>query len=237
MPGTTTVALIDDHQTLLDLLTFAISGENDIEVVGTATTAAEGQRMVERTGPDVVLLDFALPDLDGVTLAAMLLDRHPDVRVVMLTASEDAELISRAATAGASGFVAKSGALDQVLDAVRSARSGSMIVDPAYLARLGSAGQSPAGRPDGPAAQRRPLLTPRELEVLELLGRGKDPRTIARELSISLHTCRGYVKSTLAKLDCHSQLEAVVTAGRMGILRGPAFEPIAPRNRGPMVRR
>ena len=153
--GGTTVALIDDHQTLLDLLTFAMANEDDIDVVGTATTAADGERLVERTRPDVVLLDFALPDVDGVTLAAMLVDRHPDVRVVMLTASEDAELISRAATAGASGFVAKSGALDQVLDAVRSARNGSMIVDPVFLARLGSVGrraqaeeQAGLGRPE-----------------------------------------------------------------------------------------
>ena len=227
----TTVALIDDHQTLLDLLTFAMANEDDIEVVGTATTAADGQRLVERTRPDVVLLDFALPDVDGVTLAATLVGRYPDVRVVMLTASEDAELISRAATAGASGFVAKSGALDQVLDAVRSARSGSMIVDPVFLARLGSAGR----RAQEQAGPHRPLLTPREQEVLELLGRGKDPRTIARELSISLHTCRGYVKSTLAKLDCHSQLEAVVTAGRLGLLRGPVMQP-ALGGRGSMAR-
>ena len=224
MARTTTVALIDDHQTLLDLLTFAMASEADIEVVGTATTAAEGQRLVERTGPDVVLLDFALPDVDGVTLAATLVGRHPSVRVVMLTASEDAELISRAATAGASGFVAKSGALDQVLDAVRSARSGSMIVDPIFLARLGSSGRTRA-QAEEQAGPRRPVLTPREQEVLELFGRGKDPRTIARELSISLHTCRGYVKSTLAKLDCHSQLEAVVTAGRLGLLRGPVMQP------------
>lgn len=225
MRGTTrtTVALIDDHQTLLDLLTFAMASEDDIDVVGTATTAAEGQRLVERTRPDVVLLDFVLPDVDGVTLAAALVDRYPDVRVVMLTASEDADLISRAATAGASGFVAKSGALDQVLDAVRSARSGSMIVDPVFLARLGSGGRQQARAEQ--AGPRRPVLTPREQEVLELLGRGKDPRTIARELSISLHTCRGYVKSTLAKLDCHSQLEAVVTAGRLGLLRGPVMQP------------
>ena len=219
----TKVALIDDHQTLLDLLTFAMANEDDIEVVGTATTAADGQRLVERTRPDVVLLDFALPDVDGLTLAATLVDRHPDVRVVMLTASEDAELISRAATAGASGFVAKSGALDQVLDAVRSARSGSMIVDPVFLARLGSVGRR--AQAEEQAGLGRPVLTPREQEVLELLSRGKDPRTIARELSISLHTCRGYVKSTLAKLDCHSQLEAVVTAGRLGLLRGPVMQP------------
>jgi DNA-binding NarL/FixJ family response regulator len=220
---TTKVALIDDHQTLLDLLSFAMASEEDIEVVGTATTAAEGQQLVERTTPDVVLLDFVLPDVDGVTLAAALVDRHPSIRIVMLTASEDAELISRAATAGAAGFVAKSGALDQVLDAVRTARSGSMIVDPIFLARLGSGGRTRSQ--EEPAGVRRPVLTPREQEVLELLGRGKDPRTIARELSISLHTCRGYVKSTLAKLDCHSQLEAVVTAGRLGLLRGPVMQP------------
>ena len=234
MGRTTTVALIDDHQTLLDLLTFAMANEDDIEVVGTATTAAEGQRLVERTRPDVVLLDFVLPDVDGVTLAAMLVDRHPSVRVVMLTASEDAELISRAATAGAAGFVAKSGALDQVLDAVRTARSGSMIVDPVFLARLGSAGRA-RSQAEEQRGLHRPVLTPREQEVLELLGRGKDPRTIARELSISLHTCRGYVKSTLAKLDCHSQLEAVVTAGRLGLLRGPVMQP-ALGGRGSMAR-
>jgi DNA-binding NarL/FixJ family response regulator len=226
MRGTTTVALIDDHQTLLDLLTFAIAGEDDIVVVGTATTAADGQRLVDSARPDVVLLDFVLPDVDGVTVAAALVDRHPGVRVVMLTASEDAELITRAAMAGACGFVAKSGALDHVLDAIRSARAGSMIVDPVFLSRLGSAGRASA-TPAEPADSRKPLLTPREREVLELLGRGKDPRTIARELTISLHTCRGYVKSTLAKLDCHSQLEAVVMARRLGLLQSPQrFDPV-----------
>jgi DNA-binding NarL/FixJ family response regulator len=222
MHGTTTVALIDDHQTLLDLLGFAIAEEKDIVVVGTATTGADGQRLVERTRPDVVLLDFVLPDVDGVTVAAALVDRCPGVRVVMLTASEDTQLITRAAMAGACGFVAKSGALEHVLDAIRSARAGAMIVDPVFLARLGSAGRRSAAEEDE-AAARRPVLTPREQEVLELLGRGKDPRTIARELTISLHTCRGYVKSTLAKLDCHSQLEAVVMARRLGMLQSPQW--------------
>jgi DNA-binding NarL/FixJ family response regulator len=218
MAGETTVALIDDHQTLLDLLSYAIAGEDDLVVVGTATTGAEGQRLVERTEPDVVLLDLVLPDIDGFTVAAALALRQPDARVIMLTASEDAELVSRAATAGACGVVAKSGALGQVLDAIRSARHGTMIVDPSYLTKLAAPRRTPAPEPADSGI--RPVLSPREQQVLDLLGRGKDPRTIARELSISLHTCRGYVKSTLAKLDSHSQLEAVVKARRLGMLPG-----------------
>jgi DNA-binding NarL/FixJ family response regulator len=217
----TTVAIIDDHQTLLDLLSFAMGGEDDIAVVGTATTGAEGLRMVDCTHPDVVLLDFVLPDTDGVKVAGQLVDRHPGVRVVMLTASEDTGLISRAAAAGAAGFVAKTSALEQVLDAIRSARSGSMVVDPAFLAGLLA---SRSRQPQQVPAGGRPALTPREMEVLNLLGSGLDPRTIARQLSISLHTCRGYVKSMLAKLDCHSQLEAVVTASRLGLLPAPTVD-------------
>jgi DNA-binding NarL/FixJ family response regulator len=219
----TTVAIIDDHQTLLDLLSYAMGGEDDIAVVGTATSGADGLRMVELARPDVVLLDFVLPDIDGVSVAAELVQLHPEVRVVMLTASEDSGLISRAAAAGAAGFVAKTSALDQVLDAIRSARAGLMVVDPVFLAGL-LTGRSRAAEGARGAGAGQPVLTPRELEVLQLLGTGLDPRSIARQLSISLHTCRGYVKSMLAKLDCHSQLEAVVTAGRLGLLPAPAVD-------------
>jgi DNA-binding NarL/FixJ family response regulator len=223
----TTVALIDDHQTLLDLLSLAITAEHDLAVVGTATTAAAGRRLVDRTEPDVVLLDFALPDGDGITLATELAEHHPQIRVVMLTASQDAALISRAAAAGAAGLVAKSGALGQVLKTIRSARTGSMVVDPILLAGLTPAPPDPQQFEDARAVRNRPQLTVRELDVLALLAVGKDARTIAHELLISLHTCRGYVKSLLAKLESHSQLEAVVKAGRLGLLPGPALIPAA----------
>ena len=137
----------------------------------------------------------------------------------MLTATHDGSLISRAAAAGVCGFVAKTGAFGEVLSAIRTARSGSMVIDPTVLARL-----VPSQRKTAEEESDRmvaPLLTPREQEVLGLLGAGMDARAIARTLSISLHTCRGYVKSVLAKLDCHSQLEAVVAAGRLGLLPPP----------------
>ncbi len=175
--------------------------------------------MVEQTRPDLVLMDFGLPDKDGVTTAAEVLRRQPTTRVVMLTATHDGSLISRAAAAGVCGFVAKTGAFGEVLSAIRTARTGSMVIDPTVLARL-----VPSQRKSAEADSDRmvaPLLTPREQEVLSLLGAGMDARAIARTLSISLHTCRGYVKSVLAKLDCHSQLEAVVAAGRLGLLTHP----------------
>jgi DNA-binding NarL/FixJ family response regulator len=215
----TKVVIVDDHQTLVDLLRLALSAESDIDVVGTAGTAAEGLRMVDSTRPDLVLMDFGLPDSDGVTTAAEVLVRQPSTRVVMLTATHDGSLISRAAAAGVCGFVAKTGAFGEVLSAIRTARSGSMVIDPTVLARL-----VPSPRTANDEDSDRlvaPLLTPREQEVLGLLGAGMDARAIARTLSISLHTCRGYVKSVLAKLDCHSQLEAVVAAGRLGLLPPP----------------
>jgi DNA-binding NarL/FixJ family response regulator len=215
----TRVVIVDDHQTLVDLLRLALSAEPDIDVVGAAGTAGEGLRLIEQARPDLVLMDFGLPDKDGVTTAAEVVRRHPATRVVMLTATHDGSLISRAAAAGVCGFVAKTGAFGEVLSAIRTARSGSMVIDPTVLARL-----VPSQRRSGENDSDRlvaPVLTPREQEVLGLLGAGMDARAIARTLSISLHTCRGYVKSVLAKLDCHSQLEAVVAAGRLGLLPAP----------------
>jgi DNA-binding NarL/FixJ family response regulator len=213
---TTKIVLIDEHQTFLDLLTLAIDREKDLAVVGTARSVAEGRRVVARTGPDLVLLESVLPDGDGVAMAATLVERHPGLRMIVLTAAEDAGLVARVAAVGASGFLAKSGALAQVIDAIRTARSGSMIVDPLFLARLQAA--MSAQKSAQPGTPPWPSLTDREFDVLRRLDEGKDPRTIARELSISLHTCRGYVKSLLAKLDSHSQLEAVVTGRRRGLL-------------------
>ncbi|HVC74441.1 MAG TPA: response regulator transcription factor, partial [Mycobacteriales bacterium] len=185
----------------------------------TAGTSGEGLQLVDQTRPDLVLMDFGLPDKDGVTTAAEVLRRQPSTRVVMLTATHDGSLISRAAAAGVCGFVAKTGAFGEVLSAIRTARTGSMVIDPTVLARLVPSQRKPTEADSDRMVA--PLLTPREQEVLSLLGAGMDARAIARTLSISLHTCRGYVKSVLAKLDCHSQLEAVVAAGRLGLLPHP----------------
>jgi DNA-binding NarL/FixJ family response regulator len=205
------VLVVDDHQTFAELLALALQGEAALSYVGHARTSAEALDLVGRLSPDVVLMDVQLPDVDGLTTTQRLLEQHPHLRVVVLTAHAEAALVARAAIAGACGFLSKDGALRDVLQALRTAHRGGMVV-PAHLL---------AGALRGDAADDRPVassLTSRERDVLRLLGRGADARTIARELGISVHTCRGYVKGVLAKLGAHSQLEAVLAAIRLGLL-------------------
>jgi DNA-binding NarL/FixJ family response regulator len=208
-----TVLVVDDHQTFAELLALALEAEPALRYVGHARDSAEATRLVAELKPDVVLMDVQLPDVDGLTTTERLIADRPDLRVVVLTAHTDPALVTRAAAAGAAGFLPKDGALRDVLQALRTAHRGGMVVPSQLLAGALAAPPVPA-RPAVPAG----TLTGREHEVLRLMGQGMDVRTISRDLGISPHTCRGYVKSILAKLDAHSQLEAVMTAIRLGLL-------------------
>jgi DNA-binding NarL/FixJ family response regulator len=208
----TRVLIVDDHRTLAELLSLSLQQEPDLDLVGCGTTAAEGLRLIDLHQPDVVLMDFSLPDQDGLCATRQILTSYPGIRVVMLTASTDPMLVVRAAAAGVCAFLPKSGGLAEILAALRTARPETMTVSPHLLAGL-----SPGARPQ-PDQQVVPPLTPREYAVLELLGHGYDSRRTARQLGITLNTCRGYVKSLLLKLGCHSQLEAVAKAHRLGLI-------------------
>jgi DNA-binding NarL/FixJ family response regulator len=208
-PDPMRVLVVDDHDTFAELLVGALDREVDLSCVGHATTAAEGVAMVDRLRPDVVLMDIQLPDMDGFAATEQILAADSTVRVVILTAHASAHLVARAARAGACAFLHKTGHLSDVLTTLRTARTGDLTIDPALAARLVKRGVTTPSRP---------TLTPREQEVLELMGTGKDVTTIARELQMAPHTCRGHVKSLLAKLGAHSQLEAVIVAVRTGLI-------------------
>jgi DNA-binding NarL/FixJ family response regulator len=207
----TSVLIVDDHRTLADLLSLSLQQEPDLDLVGYGATAAEGLRLTGRHRPDVVVMDFSLPDQDGICATLEILAAYPQTRVVMLTASTDPMLVVRAAAAGVCAFLPKSGGLAEILTALRTPGSETMMVSPHLLTALDP------GRQD-PGRQVVPQLTPREHAVLELLGHGYDSRRAARQLGITVNTCRGYVKSLLLKLGCHSQLEAVAEAHRLGLI-------------------
>jgi DNA-binding NarL/FixJ family response regulator len=204
------VLVVDDHTTFSDLLAMALAGMPDLECVGTASSMAEASTMAEQLRPDVVVMDVQLGGDDGIEATRALTGRFPELRVVVLTAHADRALMRRAADAGACCLLPKNGSLPELLDALRNARRGGFIVDPTLLRSL-------VASPE-PTRDRLPPLTRREREVLRLLSQGNDPQSIARELGISVHTCRGYVKTLLVKLGAHSQLEAVSVAIRNGLV-------------------
>lgn len=209
------VLVVDDHQTFTDLIALALGGEDDLECVGAAHDAAGARDLVAALSPDVVLMDVNLGGDDGLDLTAELLRERPELLVVVLTAHGDAEVMRRATRAGASVLLPKNGSLPELLSGLRGARHGALVVHPELLRTLVIAVPEPPGRPAPP------MLTPREQAVLERLAGGRTVTMIARELDISVHTCRGYVKTMMAKLDVHSQLEAVVVGVMHGLVDAP----------------
>jgi DNA-binding NarL/FixJ family response regulator len=212
-PDPTRILIVDDHRTFAELFAIGLEREPDLEPVGHARTTTEALDMTESLRPDLVIMDVRLGDGDGIAATAQLTEKYDDLCVIVLTGHADASLITRAAEAGACGFLPKDGALDSMLHALRSARRGSLVLPPEMLALMSGGG--PAAAAPAPSG---PQLTARELEVLDLLGHGLNPRTIARRTSLSEDECRGLLKSVMAKLDAHSLLEAVVTANRYGLI-------------------
>ena len=214
-----TVAIIDAHQTFCDLLQLAVGQTADLTCVAAATTVDDGLAVVRQLRPDVVVVGLEFPDdhRDGLDVASNLTGDDPDVRIVVLTHNPDIELLPRAAAAQVSSLMCKGGALGDLYTTLRFAERGGFTVQPELLRALASPlpARTPARTPAG-----LELLTRREREVLDLLLAGADMRRIARSLGITLNTCRLHVRTLLAKLGAHSQLEAVAIARREG-LRAP----------------
>jgi DNA-binding NarL/FixJ family response regulator len=210
--GTIRVLVVDDHTTFAELLTGALDREPDLETVGCARTVEEAVDLFTALKPDVIVMDYHLAGGDGLDAAARIMAVDRSTRVVMLTGDPTQDALERAAEIGICAFLPKDGSLATVLDSLRHARAGSMVVDPSLLSQLATrrSATAPAATP----------LTLRELSVLRLMADGNDVRTNARLLGISESTCRGYVKAILSKLDAHSQLEAVAVAARRGLLGG-----------------
>lgn len=209
MPPVKRVVVVDDHATFAELLVLALEREPDLTCAGHAGTVEAGVALVARTRPDLVVMDVRLPDGNGFTATRRLLAVSPTSTVVVLTAHASPDFVAQAAAAGASAFLPKDGALGTLLDTLRSVETRRLLVHPSLVARARSAARGGSVYAD---------LTERETQVLELMGQGLDVARIARRLGMAESTCRGHVKSLLVKLDAHTQLEAVVTAVRRGLL-------------------
>jgi DNA-binding NarL/FixJ family response regulator len=209
------VLIVDDHRTFAELLSGAL-GAAGMTPCGIATSGAQAVAMVQELRPDIVVMDIEMPRQDGLAATRRIREVSPDTLVAVVTAHRDPDWVARAAQAGASAFIPKDGALEEMIGVLTRVRAGQMLVAPATFA-------GPSGRPrSGPdLGAPPPSLTRREQEVLDCLGSGMQVKAIARVLGITLETCRGYVKSLHAKLGVRSQLEAVIKAQQLGLLALP----------------
>ena len=204
------VLVVDDHAVVREGLRVFLELQDGIEVAGEAADGAEAVEAAERIRPDVVLMDLVMPRLDGLAAMRALRDRLPGVRVVVLTSFLDDNKILPALRAGAAGYLLKNAPPQEVARAVRAAHAGEAVLDPAVAARLLDA--------LGGGAEPLDRLTPREREVLELIGRGFPNKLIARELGLSEKTVKTHVGHVLAKLGVTDRTQAAVVAVRAGLV-------------------
>ena len=209
--------IVEDHQLLAEGLELALERDADCNVVGLAHNVEDAMRLAEQERPDVILMDYYLPDATGAEAAVRIRQHLPNVAIVVLTARDDDDTLLAAVEAGASGFLLKTQAVAQVADAVRRAAEGEMLIPAARLAGLISR-QRQRARQEAERTRALSLLTGREREVLQLMAQGLDNRAIAERLVISFTTTRGYVQNVLAKMGAHSKLEAVARASQLGLL-------------------
>jgi DNA-binding NarL/FixJ family response regulator len=202
----TRVLVVDDHTMFTDLLALQLGACDDIDVVGTVALAETSIDAAERLGVDVVVLDYRLPDRDGITLAHEFAAALPSVRLVMLTGYHDPHLLRAAIAAGCSAFLTKDREPEELVEAVRTAARGDTTLTPDDLRILAEASPPPAH------------LTQREDDILRLLADGASTRTMADRLHLSVNTVRNHTQRLLTKLGVHSRLDAVATARRLGLL-------------------
>jgi DNA-binding NarL/FixJ family response regulator len=212
------VLLVDDHQLLTGALSQMMARESDIQVVGVAGSVGEAKTLA-RERLDVVLMDYRLPDGTGAEATRAIKARWPAARVVMLTALNDDETILESIQAGADGYLTKDKAVDEVVNAVRSAHAGETLLPRSVI--VGIAQRVAAARDRG--GERKPIepLTSRELEVLRALTEGLSTPEICDRLFIAPNTLRTHVQNIMGKLRVHSKLEAVAFALRHRLVEPP----------------
>ncbi|MEU6219274.1 response regulator transcription factor [Streptomyces sp. NPDC047022] len=214
---TVRVVLADDQQLIRTALRMVMADLEDIEVVGEAANGAEAVALAGELGPDVVVMDLRMPEMDGIEATRRITSGSQDTRVVVLTTFDDDDHVYGALRAGASGFLVKDMGLDDIIGAVRVVAAGDALIAPGVTRRLI---QDFAARRPEQARSRRELtaVTEREREVLTLVGRGLTNTEIAAELYISVATAKTYLTRLLTKLDARDRVQLVIIAYEAGLV-------------------
>lgn len=209
------VILADDHKIMRDGLRSLLEKEPDIEVVAEAEDGRTAVQQVQELSPDLVIMDVSMHDLNGIEATRQIIAKYPDVKVLALSMHSDKTYVAGILSAGASGYLLKDSAFDELAEAIRVVISGQFylssrvagIVTKDYVRHLSAASDSSA----------RSILTAREREVLQLLAEGKSKKQVALQLNMSVKTVETHRQKIMEKLDIYSIAELTKYAIREGL--------------------
>jgi DNA-binding NarL/FixJ family response regulator len=225
--GSTRLLVVDDHALIRDGLRGMLESEPDFEVVGEAGDGREALALCRSLRPDLVLMDVRMPVMDGLEATRAVKREHPGIGVLIVTMHENPDYMLEAIKGGAAGYVLKDASRDELIAAVRKALDGELPMDPNLAAHLlrrladetWKRAQDPTHLP--PESELPQPLTPREIEVLELLAQGRANHEIAQSLMLGPDTVENHVKRVIAKLEVSDRTQAAVRAFELGLVAPP----------------
>lgn len=208
------IFLADDHTVVREGLKRLIEVETDMEVIGEAADGLEAVTRATEMKPDVLVIDISMPELNGAQAARRIKQTHPGIGVLALTVHEDKSYLRELLEAGASGYVLKRAAGDELIHAIRAVSAGGVYVDPHIAAKLVNTFVQPYSRPGGTGE-----LSERESTVLRLIAQGHSNKEIAAQLDVSVKTIETYKARSMEKLGLRSRVDIIRVAGERGWLR------------------
>jgi len=213
------VVIVDDHVMLRDGIVSILQKEPDFEVVGEAGSVADALEKVQSSTPDLVLMDYGLPDGTGLEATKKILAINGEIKVVLLTVHEEDDLLFGAVRSGANGYLLKNISAQELLARLRGLSKGEPAMEPAETSRILSEFARTAASPQ-PEQEKKNPLTDRELEVLRLIVKGFSNREIGAKYHISVYTVKNHVHHILDKLQVSNRHEAAEAAIKRGLIDG-----------------
>jgi DNA-binding NarL/FixJ family response regulator len=206
MEGAVKVLIVDDQSLIRQGLSVLLASEGDIQIVGEAGNGLEACRMAEQFNPAVILMDIRMPVMDGVTATAQILKSQPHIKIIVLTTFDDDEYLLGSLRAGACGYLLKDTPFEELAEAIRVVLTGKSLLSNEMMSKLLNSAPSPAAQNQRFAK----VLSERELEVLNLIGRGKTNQEIAGDLCLTEGTVKNHVTKILAAIGAKNRLQAAL---------------------------
>jgi len=210
----TKILLVDDHKILREGIRSLVKGYDDIEVIGEAPDGKTALQMVKELLPDLVVMDISMPDMNGIDATRQIRKEHPDIKIIALSMHHDKQFVSEIFRAGASGYLIKDSAFDELDHAIRVVMSGKTYINPQIASLVV---ESLVSQTSTPPPQSFALLTEREREVLQLIAEGRSTKQIAIDLSVSSKTVESHRRQVMGKLNIRSVAELTKFAIREGL--------------------